>query len=243
MSPSLRSGVTAALLTASSMSAGSAALAQEAPVIRLPAPATAGGQALTHALARRRSVRAFQDAPLRLADVGQLLWAAQGVTAETPEPAGWRSEWGAWRGGLRTAPSAGALYPLEVYLVAGRVEGLDPGVYHYVPGEHVLQRVGECGPGELAGAASSQRAVADAAAVLVFTAVYQRTEVKYRERAPRYVHIEVGAAAENALLQATALGLGSVFVGAFTDGAVKKVMGLPADHVPLGLVPVGRPGE
>jgi SagB-type dehydrogenase family enzyme len=242
MSPSLRSGATAALLAASSMSAGPA-LAQQRTAIPLPAPVTAGGEALTRALAQRRSVRAFQDAPLRLADVAQLLWAAQGVTAKTPEPAGWRSQWGAWRGGLRTAPSAGALYPLELFLVAGRVEGLDPGVYHYVPGEHVLQPVGECGPGELAGAALSQRAVADAAAVLVFTAVYKRTEAKYGERAPRYVHIEVGAAAENVLLQATALGLGSVFVGAFKDDAVSEVLGLPADHAPLGLVPVGRPGD
>jgi SagB-type dehydrogenase family enzyme len=241
MSPSLRSGTTATVVAVSFLSAG-AVLAQESPVIHLPAPATAGGAPLTRALAERRSVRSFQDAPLTLTEVSQLLWAAQGVTQTSPAPAGWRSEWGAWSGGRRTAPSAGALYPLETYLLATSVDGLEPGLYHYIPAEHALEPAGECGPGELAAAALGQVAVAQAPAVVVFTAVYARAASKYGDRAERYVHVEVGAAAENLLLQATALGLGGVFMGAFRDDAVGDVLGLPEDHAPLGLVPVGRPG-
>jgi SagB-type dehydrogenase family enzyme len=241
MSPSLRSGTTATVVAASVLSAG-ALVAQESPVIHLPAPTTVGGAPLTRALAERRSVRTFQDAPLTLAEVSQLLWAAQGVTQTSPAPAGWRREWGAWSGGRRTAPSAGALYPLETYLLATSVDGLAPGVYHYIPRAHALERTGACGSGELAGAALGQTAIADAPAVVVFTGVYARAASKYGDRAERYVHIEVGAAAENLLLQATALGLGGVFMGAFRDDAVSDVLGLPEDHAPLGLVPVGRPG-
>ncbi|MCG6958082.1 MAG: SagB/ThcOx family dehydrogenase [Gemmatimonadetes bacterium] len=241
MSLSLRFGRTTAALAASILS-GEAVLAQESPVILLPAPTTAGGAPLTRALAERRSVRTFQDAPLTLAEVGQLLWAAQGVTQTGPAPAGWRSEWGAWSGGGRTAPSAGALYPLETYLLATSVDGLEPGLYHYVPGAHALEPTGACSSRKLARAALGQTAITEAPAVVVFTGVYARAASKYEDRAPRYVHIEVGAAAENLLLQATALGLGGVFTGAFRDSAVTDVLGLPKDHAPLGIVPVGRPG-
>jgi SagB-type dehydrogenase family enzyme len=236
-----RTTAAVAAMSAAVFAAGSLS-AQEAGMIPLPAPDLTGGAPLTRSLAGRRSVRSFSEASISLQDVAQLLWAAQGVTQEGPTPPGWRSEWGAWRGGLRTAPSAGALYPLEIYLVADRVEGLEPGLYRYVPVKHALTPVGDCGTRQLAGAALDQRAVSDAAAVVVVTGVYERTAAKYGERASRYVQIEVGAAGENLLLQATAVGLGAVFVGAFRDDAVSRVLGLPEDRAPLGLLPVGRPG-
>lgn len=211
-------------------------------LIRLPAPSTDGGSPLTRALAQRRSVRQFESRSLRLADVAQMLWAAQGVTQAMPQPrAGWRPEWGEWRGGLRTAPSAGALYPLELYLVARSVDGLGAGVYRYIPVEHALRRAGNATTEQLAIAALGQRQIADAPAVVVIVAVYQRTTTKYGDRGTRYVHIDAGAAAENLLLQATALGLGSVYVGAFRDDAVRETLALPADQAPLGLLPVGHP--
>jgi SagB-type dehydrogenase family enzyme len=170
-------------------------------------------------------MREYGDAPVSLEDVSQLLWAAQGVT---------EGDVG------RTAPSAGALYPLEVYLVAGNVSALDAGVYHYQPHDHtIVRRSAGDRRAALARAALRQESVADGAVVLVFAAVYERTERKYGERAERYVHMEAGHAAQNACLQATALGLGAVPVGAFDDAAVRKALGLPAGEEPVYLVPVG----
>lgn len=217
-------------------------LAQDTGVIPLPIPAVDGGAPLTRTLAERHSVRAFAGTAVRLEEVGQLLWAAQGVTKSMPAPEGWRESWGEWRGGTRTAPSAGALYPLELYLVVAAVDGLEPGLYRYLPGEHALVLVGSCGRGDLAAAALNQRAIAEAPVVFVLTAVHARTAQKYGERAPRYVHMEVGAAAENLLLQATALELGGVFIGAFRDDPVRQVLGVPEEHAPLALLPVGHPG-
>jgi len=208
--------------------------------VALPDPALDGDVAVEHTLAERRSVRSFDDAALTLEQIGQLLWAAQGITRPAEAPQGW--EWGPWQGGFRTAPSAGALYPLELYLVAGRVDGLEPGVYRYVPQDHALERAGDDDRrAALSSAALNQRSVADAPAIVVVTAVYARTAVKYGDRAERYVHIEVGAAAENLALQAVAVELGTVFVGAFRDGDVQRVLGLPGDHEPLLLMPMGRP--
>ncbi|KPJ51984.1 nitroreductase, partial [candidate division TA06 bacterium DG_24] len=155
----------------------------------------------------RRSIRSYSDAPLTLAEVSQLLWAAQGITNDR---------------GFRTAPSAGALYPLEVYVVAGKVEGLPAGIYKYRPREHELWRV-DLGDKrrELSGAALGQEPVADGAIDIVFAAVYGRTAVKYGERATRYVHIEVGHAAQNVFLQAGALDLGAAVIGAFFDEEVE----------------------
>lgn len=193
---------------------------------QLPPPATSGGMALTLTLLQRRSVRAYRADQLSLAQVGQLLWAAQGITSEE---------------GLRTAPSAGALYPLEIHIVAGAVEGLPTGIYHYAPASHALERTQAADArAALASAAMNQSWVRDAAAVLVCSAVYERTIGKYGQRAPRYVHMEAGHAAQNVLLQATALGLHSVIVGAFDDHAVQDALSLPADCAPLCLIPIGR---
>jgi SagB-type dehydrogenase family enzyme len=197
-------------------------------VVPLPAPRLDGGVSLERALAGRRSVREFARGALTLPQVAQLLWAAQGVTH---------------RDGGRTAPSAGALYPLELYLVAGEIRDLAPAVYRYVPGRHQLEQVaaGDMRRG-LCAAALAQECVAEGAVVFVFTAVERRTTRKYGSRGVRYVHIEVGHAAQNLALQATALGLGSVTVGAFDDAAVARVLDLPEGEAPLYLMPVGLRG-
>jgi len=208
---------------------GDATMASEeaGAAVQLPDPRREGTISVEQALARRRSVRDFRTAPLPLASVGQLLWAAQGITNTR---------------GDRTAPSAGALHPLEVYLVAGAVTGLEPGVYRYEPGRHQLLRVaaGDVRR-DLARAALEQDWVADAPGILVLAGVYERSARKYGRRAPRYVHMEVGHAAQNVYLQAVALDLGTVLVGAFRDGQLARVLDLPAEVQPLGVMPVGQP--
>jgi SagB-type dehydrogenase family enzyme len=190
--------------------------------IALPTPVASGALSLEEALARRRSVRDFEATPLTLGELGQLLWAAQGITGQE---------------GYRSAPSAGALYPLELYAATAEA------VYHYEPGGHRLSiHLRGDRRRELSAAALSQASVREAPAVLVIAAVYERTEGKYgAERAPRYVHLEAGHAAQNILLQAVALDLGAVPVGAFEDDRVQQALGLPADHQPLYLIPAGHP--
>jgi SagB-type dehydrogenase family enzyme len=175
------------------------------------------------AIARRRSVREFSGEPLGLDAVGQLLWATEGVTGRVAH--------------LRAHPSAGALHPLEVYLVAREA------VFHYQPQGHRLLpvRAGDHRQA-LARAAYGQWFVGEAPCVLAITAVYARTTGKYGERGrTRYVPMDAAHAAQNALLQAVALGLVAVPVGAFDDEAVRAVLGAPFDRVPLYLIPVGRP--
>ncbi len=198
-----------------------------AELLPLPEPRSRGPLSLEEALGRRRSRRAFLEAPLTLSQVAQLLWAAQGVTH--PE-------------GYRTAPSAGATYPLELFLLADRVAGLAPGAYRYRPGAHALEA---WHPGRLLPAvyqaALRQDCLAQAAAVFVFAAEPARTERRYGPMAGRYVWVEVGHAAQNLLLEATALGIGAVPVGAFDEGELAAALGLPPAWPPLYLVPVGRP--
>lgn len=208
------------------MGVGSASGA-DAEVTLLPKPSVDGSVSLEAALARRRSIRRFDPSPVSLATISQLLWAAQGTTDER---------------GFRTAPSAGALFPLEVYLVAGAVTGLTPGVYHYEAKPHRLKRIstGEIRE-QLAQAASDQSWIADAPAILVFVANYDRTARKYGSRGARYVQMEAGHAAQNVYLQSEALELGTCMVGAFREASVKKLLGLSTDLEPLGLMPVGKP--
>lgn len=196
-------------------------------VVTLPAPATDGASSVEEALARRRSIRSFSAAALALDHVSQILWAAQGST---------------YGGERRTAPSAGALYPLELYLVTGAVEGLAPGVYHYRQRSHALEQTLEGDlRGPLAVAAVNQSWIARAPAILVISAVHRRTVGKYGGRAERYVAIEVGCAGENVYLQATTLGLGTTMVGAFRDERVHEILDLPADDRPMALMPLGTP--
>ena len=193
----------------------------------LPEPRRDGAYPLERALQERRSVREFAKVPLRLEELAQLLWAAQGQVA----PAG-----------HRTAPSAGALYPLELFAVAGNVQDLAAGVYRYQPSLHRLAPIKEGDRRkQLVEAAWGQRWIAQAPAILVIAAVERRTTAKYGARGVRYVHMEAGHAAQNILLQAVALGLGATVVGAFGDAEVKAAAALPEDAQPLYLVPVGRP--
>ncbi|RME33592.1 MAG: SagB/ThcOx family dehydrogenase [Gammaproteobacteria bacterium] len=194
--------------------------------VTLPAPDLSLPGTLAAALARRRSIREFAELPLSLAQTGQLLWAAQGVS----DPSG-----------RRTAPSAGALYPLELCLVAGRVEGLANGVYRYRPASHTLDLLL---PGDLrravAAAALGQEWMARAAAILLFTALPFRTTGKYGRRGIRYLHIEAGHAAQNVLLQAVCLDLAGAVVGAFDDLGLAEAVAIRPPETPLYLVPVGR---
>jgi SagB-type dehydrogenase family enzyme len=190
-------------------------------------PAVRRDAAIESVLGERRSVREFSPAALRLSEVAWLLWAGQGIVGQQ---------------GRRTAPSAGGLHPLELYVLAGAVDGLSAAVYHYAVTEHELEEVipGDPRPA-LAAAALGQEFLAKAPATIVIAGDVQRTASKYGDRAVRYVHMEVGAVAQNISLQAAALELGCVFVGAFADSRVKKVLGLPGTERPLGLMPVGRP--
>jgi SagB-type dehydrogenase family enzyme len=189
----------------------------------LPPPRLKGSISLEGTLAARRSVRAYTTELLTWEEIGQLLWSMQGVTRD-------------WGG--RTAPSAGALYPLETYVVTAK------GLYHYAPPEHQVTAHPKLGLlQELWEASIKQDWVRQAPAVFVITAVYARTSGKYRGRAERYVHLEAGHAAENLLLQAVALGLGGVVVGAFYDDKVQTALDLPKDQQPLYLIPVGRPKD
>jgi SagB-type dehydrogenase family enzyme len=190
--------------------------------IKLPKPQKGGGVSLTAVLAQRRSMREFSDRDLTLSEIGQILWAAQGIT----EP----------REGLRTAPSAGALYPLEVYVTK------KDGVFRYRPEDHSLIPIlHEDVRKKLRRAALDQMYVEKAPCVFVITAIYERTTGKYGERGMRYVHMEAGHAAQNLLLQAVALGLGGVPVGAFHDGDIAQILDLNAEERPLYLIPVGKP--
>lgn len=188
----------------------------------LPAAVMRGRVTLEEALARRRSVREYASAALSDSLLAQLLWAAQGVSGSS---------------GFRTSPSAGALYPLELYLVTAR------GVFHYEPLAHALTRWRSGDRrNPLQQASLGQDPVSGAPAVFVFAAVYARTEAKYgAARGRRYVHLEAGHAAQNLLLEAAALGLATVPVGAFHDEAVRKALELPGDQEPIYLVPVGHP--
>jgi len=194
--------------------------------IVLPQPQKSGKTSLEQTLQQRRSIREYSPKALSLVELGQLLWAAQGVN---------RNE------GYRTVPSAGALYPLELYVLAGDVKGLTPGVYHYRAHGHRLMLVGTGDRrNALAHAALGQGPVGQAAAVVAVCAVYARSARKYGKRGERYVHIEAGHAAQNLLLQVEALGLASVVVGAFDDDEVARVLHLPSDVEPVLLLPVGH---
>jgi len=193
--------------------------------IRLPEPRYSGDKSVEGAILNRRSVRDYRNEFLSLEEISQLLWSAQGITDG-------RSK--------RAAPSAGALYPLEIYVVVGLVEGLNPGVYHYQPEENSLVNTlsGDLRK-ELAQAALNQAWVENAPVDVVITAVYGRTTRKYGERGIRYVWLEAGHAAQNICLQVESLGLGTVTVGAFDDSRVKEILNL-TDEEPLYIMPVGR---
>jgi SagB-type dehydrogenase family enzyme len=197
---------------------GKAAAAQpNATTIQLPQPSKSGGMALTEALATRRSLRTFADKPLTQAEISQLLWAAQGVTDDK---------------GHRTAPSANAQYYLHIYLASA------DGFFEYVPSGHQLKKLQAQ---DLRAKLSAQPSVKTAPFVLVIAGEYERGIEKYgADKGPKIVAMEAGHVAENVLLQATALGLGAVPVAGFEPKDAQKAASLPAQHMPIYLLPVGH---
>jgi len=194
-------------------------------IITLPKVRHTSKTSVDEALSRRRSIREYKDQRLKLEELSQLLWAASGITSD--------------RGG-RTAPSAGAKYPLEIFVVVGKVEGLEPAIYHYLPQGHTLIKIkDEDQRGKLSLAAIRQGPIKEASVDIVITAIYRRTVEKYGERGIRYVHIEVGHVCQNIYLQCESLNLGTVEIGAFEDAQVKKVLNL-AEEEPLAIMPVGK---
>ena len=188
-------------------------------VINLPEPKQDSSMSLEQAITKRRSRRKFVSKALTLEQIGQLCWAAQGQEAHSR---------------YRTAPSAGATYPLELLVVTC------DGLFQYLPAKHSLQRLTDQDlRTELTMAAWGQKFIADASLTLVFAAQFSRTTGRYGQRGIRYVYMEAGHAAQNVHLQAEALGLGSVAVGAFDDTSVSKVLSLPDYLEPLYMVTVG----
>jgi SagB-type dehydrogenase family enzyme len=183
--------------------------------IKLPTPAPMAGMPVDEALRKRRSIRHFSPQPLSKEELSYLLWASTGI----------------WRRGegydFRTAPSAGALYPVETYLVVNNVEGVPTGVYHYSIKLHVLEELRSGSFGEHAAqAALGQRMCMEAAVVFIWTGIFQRSKWKYKQRAYRYVYLDAGHIAENLALAATSLGLGSCHIGAIFDEEVNDIVGV-----------------
>lgn len=192
--------------------------------ILLPKPAISGTFPLEKAIFLRRSIRKYKDTPLTTEQISQLFWAAQGITAEAS--------------GFRTAPSAGATYPLEIYGVT------KDWTAHYNPGQHSIEIISYHDERKKLSLASYRQSfIAEAPFDLVIASVPQRTAKRYGEKAERYINMEVGHAAQNVHLEAVSLGLGSVPVGAFSAFAVKTLLGLPKDQEPLYIIPVGHPAQ
>lgn len=193
--------------------------------IKLPSPKTIGRMSLEEAIVNRHSVRSFSKKELSLEEISQLLWAAYG-----------QRDVDSVTGASKTVPSAGALYPMEIYIVSPN------GVFHYFPSSHSLKEISDKDlRSALSRAALWQEALTRAAVNFVITCVYDKICWKYGERGMRYAHIEAGHIAQNIHLQAVCLGLGSAPIGAFSDTAVQKALYLPKDNIPLYIIPVGHP--
>jgi SagB-type dehydrogenase family enzyme len=202
------------------------AVARPKPAIPLPQPHEGVAGSLQECLRRRRSTREFSAEPLQVDEIAQLLWAGQGITSLA---------------GLRTAPSPGAVYPLRLYLAAGRVESLIPGVYRYNPDEHAILRTAKADARwALSQAAMGQQCAADCAALIVIAATYRRLSREFGTHAQRLALIETGHVGQNVCLQAAALGLGCVGLGRFDPDLARHALHLPDSEDPLYLVACGR---
>lgn len=196
-------------------------------LIQLPSPEFKSTTSLEEAILKRRSIRDYTNEPLSIKEVSQILWSAQGITDEAS--------------GLRSAPSAGATFPLEVYLVVSNVKDLKAGLYKYNPFNNTLKLLAEGDKRfDIANAALKQGSIEKSAAIVILTAVYERTSVRYGNRTERYVNMEIGHAGQNIYLQAVSLGLGTVMIGAFNDEALIKVLSLPVNEFPLAIYPIGK---
>jgi len=216
-----------ALMGATSLVVGAYKYMKGDSKILLPKPSKDGEISVERAIASRRSIRQFRPGAIELRQLSQLLWAAQGIT----DPRGFRA-----------APSAGALYPLEIFIVIGEVEELEEGIYHYDVEEHTLElrKEGDLRH-EIASAASNQMWIKDAPAIVIVCAIYERTTWKYGSRGERYVHMEAGHVGENIYLQAGSLGLACTVVGAFLDDEVRRILDVSKEVKPLYLIPMGKP--
>jgi SagB-type dehydrogenase family enzyme len=207
-------------------------------IIKLPSPQLKSKVSLEETILRRRSVRRYRREPLDLPQLSQILWSAQGITGTR---------------GFRAAPSAGATYPLEIFVVVGKQgviageakqapEELQAGIYHYEAASHslILHKPADLRP-DLARATLDQEFIIDAPVDIVICALYHRTSYRYGRRGERYVHIEVGHVGENIHLQVVALGLATVEVGAFHDEEVRTVLSVDEQIKPLYIMPVGKP--
>jgi len=201
------------------------------PKIKLEAPQDQGGMSLWEAIKRRRSIRSFRDESMKKSELSQLLWASQGITKKSM---GYE---------LRSTPSAGALYPVETYLIILGVEGIQPGVYHYDVKNHELEelRTGDFGS-QIAKASLDQDFVAEAAVVFIWTAIFERSKWKYGERAYRYVYLDAGHIAQNLALAAISLGMGTCQVAALYDDEVNRIIDVDGvEESVLYMTVVGRP--
>ena len=193
--------------------------------MKLQEPRFKGTISVEEAIRHRRTVRSFKSKSLSLDQLSQLLWSAYGMT----------------EGFRRTVPSAGALYPMDVYVVLGAVEDMDKGVYHYIPEAHEISLISKGDfREEIAKASLSQMWMAEAPISFIITVEYQRITIKYGERGIRYAIMEAGHIAQNLFLQSEALGLGAGIVGAFHDEKIIKITGIPQSHSPLLIMPVGH---
>ncbi len=210
-------------------------ISQDPLTYRLASPRIRSDFSVEKAMSKRRSHRNYVKSSISGAELSQVLWAAYGIT----KPDDSRD---VFRGGFRTAPSAGATYPLEIYAVVGKVKGIEPGVYRYIPDGHqlVMENPTDIRE-ELAKAALNQEMIADAPACLFYSAVFERTMQRYGERGRKhYVPMDLGHSAQNVYLQVEALGLGTCAIGAFNDEKVAAVMQLPEEEEPLYIMPIGR---
>jgi len=194
---------------------------------KLSEPVKKGNMSIEEAIAGRRSVRSYSEGKIEEKDLSQLLWAAQGITDEAE--------------GLRTAPSAGALYPLEIYVAAATVEGIEAGLYKYNPLNHslILKKYGDLRE-DIYNVSLSQASIKDAAAIVIYCAVFDKTSSRYGDRSQQYVYLEAGHSAQNVYLQAESLNLGTVAIGAFNDKDIRRVLELPDEEYPVYLMPVGK---
>ncbi|OGV44826.1 MAG: nitroreductase [Lentisphaerae bacterium GWF2_57_35] len=194
--------------------------------IKLPEPNHDSKISVETALYKRRSIRDLKSTPLHLKEISMLLWAAQGVTA---------------LGGYRTTPSAGAMFPLEAYLVVGNVDDLAAGVYHYNPREHQIAKVDEHDRrAELSEASLDQTWMQNGAVMIVLTGIKERTTATFGNHWSSFVLMEAGHAAQNVYLQSFALGLGMTAVGSFDEKKVKSILKLKEGEAPLYLMPIGH---
>jgi len=196
--------------------------------IKLPSPCLDGTVSLEKTLAERRTVREFSATPLSLDEISQLLWAGQGIIDR--------------ENGYRTAPSAGALYPLTIYLIAGNVAGLPQGVYEYKPDGHELVKIseGDMRP-ELCKGTFVEPWIKNAGATFVLTADYKKSEKKFAKQAIRYVDMEAGGAAQNIYLEAAAINVGIVAIGAFDCEKITKIIGISSSKKePVYIIPAGK---